>query len=777
MITRLLTALVGLAVSRPRLVLLVMTLPVSMALYAFVVPLDLSFGGLMNRDDPEVARYFEASRSYGLGGWLPLLLEGPDEELDAGVDAVRSALENDDAVRAVISDPPRGWIADRAPWLVDRDVFDAWIRLGANPLRRGAARELEAGLRDFETRYRTQDPPGARLVLVILAEDPFELDLDADVFPGVRQRVRDALEPLGLQARFAGMAAIVTQEQESTLERLRILAPVSLLLVLLILRAVERRLLVLAAIAVAMLFAVGTTLGLVGWWVGKLTLMESVFGILVFGLGVDFGLHLMIRLREERERGATLARGIERSVAGTGRGIVAGDVTSGGAFLILTLAPDPVFYQLGLSGGIGLLLCLVFLLTLLPAAWALLERPTGEAVRRGTLPLPSLGPLARVAVRRPGWTVAAAVAFVAMGTVSAFQLHYETNLERVFSREIRAVETARRIHELFGLDPAPWVVPARDADEARRVTSSFESESLFGRAESLAFLFPEDAEGRASELADVQSAVSRNLWMLKTVRVDGDVIAALKALQVAAEQGPPTPADLPPEIAERWTTPDGELLVYAFAHEPRLDSATAALERRAAQAIHPDATSMTVLFEALIGTNRPWMRGVVAAVLAFVVVILWVDLRSPRLALLALAPVTVGVAMTLGLLQVAGFAFNTVTLVGIPLLLGLGVDNGIHVAHRMQEEPDRPLDAIVDSVGAAIAMTTLTTCASVATLLFSRHPGIESVAILLLVGLPLCMLASVTVLPALAMVLRVRRGSRDQSALGLRPARNSRSAS
>ena len=95
----------------------------------------------------------------------------------------------------------------------------------------------------------------------------------------------------------------------------------------------------------------------------------------------------------------------------------------------------------------------------------------------------------------------------------------------------------------------------------------------------------------------------------------------------------------------------------------------------------------------------------------------------------------------------------------LPLLLGLGVDNGIHVAHRMQEEPNRPLDAIVDSVGAAIAMTTLTTCASVATLLFSRHPGIESVAILLLVGLPLCMLASVTVLPALAIVLRVRRSS------------------
>jgi preprotein translocase subunit SecF len=53
-------------------------------------------------------------------------------------------------------------------------------------------------------------------------------------------------------------------------------------------------------------------------------------------------------------------------------------------------------------------------------------------------------------------------------------------------------------------------------------------------------------------------------------------------------------------------------------------------------------------------------------------------------------------------------------------------------------------------------MTTATTCASVFTLLFSSHPGIESIAILLLVGLPLCLLASVVVVPALATLLGIR---------------------
>ena len=94
------------------------------------------------------------------------------------------------------------------------------------------------------------------------------------------------------------------------------------------------------------------------------------------------------------------------------------------------------------------------------------------------------------------------------------------------------------------------------------------------------------------------------------------------------------------------------------------------------------------------------------------------------------------------------------TLVGVPLLLGLGVDDGIHVVHRMIEQPEAALDTTIAAVGRGVTMTTLTTCASVATLLFTRHPGLESVAVLLLVGLPLCALASVTLLPALAVLLR-----------------------
>lgn len=84
------------------------------------------------------------------------------------------------------------------------------------------------------------------------------------------------------------------------------------------------------------------------------------------------------------------------------------------------------------------------------------------------------------------------------------------------------------------------------------------------------------------------------------------------------------------------------------------------------------------------------------------------------------------------------------------LLLGLGVYDGIHAVRRMLEQPERHIDNAVGSVARSIVLTAATTCASVGLLLFTRHPGIESVAILLLVGLPLALAATVTLLPAAA---------------------------
>ena len=167
---------------------------------------------------------------------------------------------------------------------------------------------------------------------------------------------------------------------------------------------------------------------------------------------------------------------------------------------------------------------------------------------------------------------------------------------------------------------------------------------------------------------------------------------------------------------------------------------------------------MTVLYEALIGTDRPWLAPILMAAAAAIVFLVWLDFKRPRLVLLALLPVTASTIVTVGLLTAFGFSFNTITLVAVPILLGLGVDDGIHTVHRLLEPTTRQIEDAVGSVAPSILLTTATTCASVGLLLWTRHPGIESVATLLLVGLPMSLLMTVTLLPAAAAVLGIRLG-------------------
>ncbi|MCH2185347.1 MMPL family transporter, partial [Myxococcota bacterium] len=545
--------------------------------------------------------------------------------------------------------------------------------------------------------------------------------------------------------------------------RMGFLGPLSMVLVLFILSLIVRRFSVLATIALPMLLSVGCTLALVGLLEGRLTLMESIFGVIVFGLGIDFAIHLLVRLSEERDAGFDFAVALRRAMIGTGRGVVAGGVTTAGAFLILALAPEPVFYRLGLAGGVGLALCLLFLLFLLPAQWTLLERLRPGIVRvrrRG-----KDGFFVWVAHQTTIFPRSVLGAALLLSFLSGFLLpafRYETNLERVFSPHIEAVRTARRIHDLFDLDPGPWVASANDVAEVQRLHQAFVEDPTFGRVDSLALIETPDQAERASILRGLAPKLARRLREQGRINRGrpADALGAEEGVRVQPEAlllnahtvGPPRRDSLPAALASRWIGPDGELLVYAFSANPTMDSRVARQERRAAQAIAPGATSMSIIYEVLVGTDRPWMPTVVFAVLMFVGCVVWADLRKFRLAVLALVPVVASTIWTVGLLNGFGFSFNTVTLVAIPILFGLGVDDGIHVVHRMVELPNAPLEKVVGSVARSVGMTTWTTCGSVALLLWTDHPGIESIAILLGVGLPMALLATVTLIPAIATI-------------------------
>lgn len=645
---------------------LLVVIPLGLVLAAAGARVDLSFAGLMNREDPEIAAYFERSQAWGLGGRLGLLVEGPEARLDAASDAVRTRLGAEASVQRVMS-------------------------VG------GLGARVE----------------GARLLVVVLAGDSFELGLDEQPLPRLEAIAASELSRFDARGSWAGMPAVVEQDQASTLRRIAWLSPISLVLSLILVIGVERRIVGLLAIAAPMVLAAAGTVAVVALATGRITLMESLFGVLVFGLGVDFAIHLGLRALEERRAGHGFEDAVARAYASAGPGVVAGAVTTAGAFAVAATAPEPTFVHLGITGALGVLSCCAAMLVGLPAAWRLAggrvpgetQRDTPQRLGRMTLGI------ARHAMTRPRLHLSLAVIVVAVGTLGLSRLRYEQDLANLVNRDVQAVATAEQIQARFGIDGDPWVLPARDLDEAR----AFEAELL-----------------ATGVFSSVRSAASI-----------------------------PVPVHrLPAALRAELVAPDGRLLVYAMSTHAHLDAARARAEREAARSVSPEASSLAVLLERVLQPERPWLPGVLAGVVGLLVVVLAIDLRSPRWIALALVPVTLACALTFGVLGWLGVPLNTVALLGAPLVLGLGIDDGIHVVHRLREASPQasaePLAVAVASVGRAIFLTTATTCASFATLVLSGHAGLASMGIVMLVALPACWLASCSTLPAAARVVLLR---------------------
>ena len=720
-------------------------------------PVDLTFVGVMNRANEHIGRYFEISERYELGGLLLVLLEGEEESLDEAVERTIRAASALPSVAAARRPLPLDWLQEQAPWLVERSLFDRWLVLVEHPDDVANAAEFAASA--IALRGAVGGVPGARLVEIKMALDPLEEEVGRSAFFELEAAVERALAGSGVTVGFSGLPAVSAGDQEQTLGAIKRLTPISLALVLLLFRIVEKRPGGVLSVAAVLVLSIGAALGAVGLLTGKLTIMETFFGVTVFGLGIDFAVHLFVRQREELARGLPFEEALRRTVTGTGRGVVAGCITTAGAFLVAAAAPDPVALHLGLSGGLGLLFCLPLTLLILPSVWVLRERrrrgsPPAAVPARRTAPVrvPGLAFLVRWATQRPVRCLVVSAAVLTVALAGLPRLQVETRLERIMNRGIPALAVVDRIQEILGTNGAPWFLAAENLEQSRSFARRLDGHPLFSEAVSLGTILPDDLAERAVALDRVLEAqdVSRPA-------VGGPLGLAVEALRRAAAAGPPDIDSLPAGLREKFIAPTGEFLVYAYPVDSKADGDLARRQRLAVQAIDPGATGLLAVVEGMMIGNRPWIPWIAVSILGFVLLVLCLDFRRRASVLLALLPVLAAVPFTLGVLCWVGIPFNVMSWLVLPLIFGLGIDDGIHVVHRILDDKAQSIRFAALSVGRAIAMTTLTTTASFSVLLFTDHLGLETMAAVMLIGLPACLLASVTVLPAAAVLLLGRR--------------------
>ena len=126
---------------------------------------------------------------------------------------------------------------------------------------------------------------------------------------------------------------------------------------------------------------------------------------------------------------------------------------------------------------------------------------------------------------------------------------------------------------------------------------------------------------------------------------------------------------------------------------------------------------------------------------------------------LALAPLVLSAVLTVGVMAAGGIDFNFANVVVLPLLFGVGIDSGIHLVHRSKHALAAGESLLETTTARAVFYSALTTVVSFGTLAFSSHRGVQSLGILLTLGMAITVLCNLVVLPAM-LELRTRREAR-----------------
>ena len=162
--------------------------------------------------------------------------------------------------------------------------------------------------------------------------------------------------------------------------------------------------------------------------------------------------------------------------------------------------------------------------------------------------------------------------------------------------------------------------------------------------------------------------------------------------------------------------------------------------------VSPKATGMPPVFRALIEIIGRDGRNAILLTLVVVFFLLWLDYRKIGQALMAMIPLVIGIFWMVGGMGLFGIMLTVVSIMGLPMIIGIGVDDGVHIVHRWRIEGKERIPTVFSSTGKAIFLTSATTMLAFGSLVFSVWPGFASLGIAMFIGVGACFLSTVIVL-------------------------------
>lgn len=225
--------------------------------------------------------------------------------------------------------------------------------------------------------------------------------------------------------------------------------------------------------------------------------------------------------------------------------------------------------------------------------------------------------------------------------------------------------------------------------------------------------------------------------------VMNELLASFDADEIKAES-------IPAEIQERWLSKEGLYRIQIFPKEDLNDLGQLQAFILDVQAIAPDATDLPVMYwESMKAVIDSFQEAICIALVSIALLLLFIR-RSIVDTVLVMTPLVLAGLFTMASTVFTGTPINFANIIALPLLMGLGVDNGIHMVEKLHHSLSDDQNIYQSSTARGMFYGALTTISSFVGLAFSPHQGISSMGLVITIGIFWIMTCTFVVLPAIS---------------------------
>jgi len=526
-------------------------------------------------------------------------------------------------------------------------------------------------------------------------------------------------------------------------------------------RRIEALILIILPLVIGIIF----TFAFASLLYGSLNILTAFIGVILLGLGIDHGIHLLSRYQDERKKGLSESTVISNTFTQTGRSVVIAALTTLVIFIGLGFSEFRAFHEFGIIAAGGMVFIVLSYLLCMPPLLKLSAQFTWKHNELTSSPKPRLKLIGK---QWQSTILIISTLSIILLSFNISNIRFNYDFDSLGNANLPSFQLDKKVNELLGYSQTPMVALSDNEEQERYVTEIFRNnQEKLSEKSGIDFLLSSSdlVPINQDEKQIIIKKIGKVVKKVKDSWLEPGDLKLINDFKKMVKAKPFAYPELPLEtrqlfgISEAQTgTQQGVVMLFpAISLSDGKRVLELADEIRSVNQSNgnrlPVAGESMILADILHLVFKESPRVLFLSTL-FIILFMWFFMKKLNYTILCLLPAVLTISLTLGVMALLNIELNYINMLMIPILLGIGVDSGIHMVSRAIE--GNTLDEILNETGLAIFGSIFTSGLGIGALLLTNHNGLNSLAHVAIIGLSINLLVSIILLPALLNLKQVQ---------------------